>query len=205
MRLLIYAGLPAVLLLAVAGCSKELSDTLKYSMPQEGSPPPSASDRQPLKPAFAWPPKEQSPEFKRAARLMEAMPMQLALPGLDRTLVGSWEFVGSLSDAQLKELLAKKQLKFRPSALTLPQRAAIWRWLNARGLKDSQGLRQLLLENGTKRDLSKDEGSLILDRNLINLDLQISRSDGRSGITCGATLGQVRPGVTSWPIKVAPK
>jgi len=58
-----------------------------------------------------WTPKNPSPEFLRAARVLKPMPPELAQNNYP-TLPSVWEFFGTLSDDQVQEFMRVKETRF---------------------------------------------------------------------------------------------
>jgi hypothetical protein len=97
-----------------------------------------------LPPLPEWAPENPSPEFLRAARILQEIPMERdrqeaggdpaaeALLGRYRRMWPSaYEFFGTLNDEQLERFLARKTVRIPVKSLTTRQRLALDRWFEA--------------------------------------------------------------------------
>jgi len=118
-----------------------------------------------------WAPKNPSPEFLRAAKVLkpipqeqgaEAAPEAAALFGrLRTTWVPAYEFFGSLTDGQTKRFLSTRKLRVPVKSLRAEQRGALDRWFATwrqamRGSELEDWLVQLY-KTGARHDLSNVE------------------------------------------------
>jgi len=124
-----------------------------------------------------WAPKNPSPEFLRAARVLKPLPEELLrgaargdaaakarMEAYRRTFPAAYEFFGTFSDEQVQRFLSTKQLTVPVKSLRKSQRAALDNWFDT-FRKANQGtapveMRELgdyliiLYKQGAKRDLS---------------------------------------------------
>jgi hypothetical protein len=121
-------------LLCIPGCIHRDTEAV--------TPPPSPPPADVFLPA--WAPENPSPEFLRAARVIEPQPEEFR-PTADeseltrlalqqryrRTLVPAWELFGTLSDHQIDQLIHAKSIDLRYVDLTEKQRSTLLRYFDA--------------------------------------------------------------------------
>jgi len=86
-----------------------------------------------------WAPKNPSPEFLRAAKVLKPVPPErmpkplgnLLAPYASIVYPASYEFFGTLRDQQIQEFLAAKEIRIPVNSLTRLQRAALDAWFAA--------------------------------------------------------------------------
>ncbi|MGD0114085.1 MAG: hypothetical protein ABSD48_19685, partial [Armatimonadota bacterium] len=99
------------------------------------------SARKSAVPLPEWAPKNPSPEFLRAARVLKPMPDELLQGIVGRsaegeallqryrgTMPASYEFFGTLDDRQIERLRTSHEIRIPAKALTPKQRAALNHW-----------------------------------------------------------------------------
>jgi len=120
-----------------------------------------------------WAPKNPSPEFLRAARVLKPIPQELlrGLAGqsaegkvlLERaqaSFPAIYEFFGTLTDEQVGQFQSSKEIRIPAKSLVTAQRAALDKWFDAwrQAMKGAQPEFQdyliLLYKMGAKEDLS---------------------------------------------------
>lgn len=138
------------------------------------------SAQQPTKPAARksavplpeWAPKDPSPEFLRAAKVLKPTPEEesakfksdraaLALvERVSRTWAAAYEFFGTLTDDQMQRFFATKQVRMSIKSLSPKQRAALDNWLETwrKEMKGNGSVPDdflvVLFKMGAKNDLS---------------------------------------------------
>ena len=128
-----YLPMLVLIALGLSGCAER--------RPQRAPARPAPAQK-PAVPLANWAPKNPSPEFVRAARVLTSMaerPAQSDQPESDlaaraasarytRTLPAAWEFFGTLSDGQVERFLATRELRLQVKDLSPKQRAALYRY-----------------------------------------------------------------------------
>jgi len=198
--LLLVAG--ALALLAVSGCAGPAPQT-----------PPAAPPPDVLLPD--WAPENPSPEFLRAARVIEPQPEEFR-PTADtseltrlalhqrytRTLVPAWEFFGTLSDDQIDRLIHTKSVDLRYMDLSEKQRSTLLRYFDVHrdafaGLPPEEreyGEDPLveLYKAGAFEDLSNVEIEFAIRRasGIVVMWVWVRQADGSRKLACPAGLGR---------------
>jgi len=156
-----------VIMCAFAGCSKQAAQTPSAQAPPNS---PTATGV----PLPEWAPKDPSPEFLRAARVLKPLPPEMLVEYAQgdkakeaeiRRNMGAWpahyEFFGTLTDEQIQHFLSKKQIRIPVRSLTPKQRAAMERFFSEwrRVMKGTEypDFLVLLYKFGAKEDLSNVE------------------------------------------------
>jgi hypothetical protein len=117
-----------------------------------------------------WAPKNPSPEFLRAARVLKPIPPEeIAGSNLTEAMKArygrlvcgaAYEFFGTLTDEQIHRFLATKEIRIRVRDLTKPQRAALDAWFEAYrefgagGPPEASDYLIMLYKMGAREDLS---------------------------------------------------
>ena len=89
-------------MLMIGGCARKAAN------------PPKPAAQKSAVPLPEWAPKNPSPEFMRAAKVLKPMPHELAQNNYP-TLPSVWEFFGSLSDDQIREFQRLKEVRMSRS------------------------------------------------------------------------------------------
>lgn len=179
-----------------------------------------------------WAPKEPSPEFLRAARVIRAWPEEVA-PGdfvarsfaerYRRTLPAAWEVFGRLSDQQIARLLRTREIHLAYRDLTKEQRAALLhcfevyrKTFEGVTLPESEGGDDtdplvVLYKHGAKEDLSNVDVAFFIRRasKTLVMDVRPRLADGTLGLHGPMGLGLVydeseRPGAARPGVDAAP-
>jgi hypothetical protein len=184
-------GVLAAVLVAfcMAGCGRKLAQ-----------PPPKTVAQKSAVPLPEWAPKNPSPEFLRAARVLKPIPpevlagiakesprLQLRLARTQRLLPAAYECFGTLSDAQIQRFLATKEIRIVVKSLTPKQHAAFDHWLDEyrKAMKGLPGEDEDFLVNlyrlGAKEDLSNvDVGFRARGGgHAVHIDFWIKQADGK--------------------------
>jgi len=196
---------PVCLVLFLAsGCGRRAAQTAS------GSPDGQAAGA----PLAEWAPKNPSPEFLRAARVLKPMAEQ---PGdadegdlarksfgalYKRTLVPAWEFFGTLSDEQIERFLATQDLQLQVKDLSEKQRAALYRYFDVwreqmKGLAErpeewGQDWLVDLYKFGANEDLSNVQIEfLVRGGHRVAMILRVRQPDGSLGPPCPAGIGDI--------------
>ena len=164
-----------------------------------------------------WAPKNPSPEFMRAARVLKPMPMEFAeertqgdlarkalAARYHSTLPAAWEFFGTLSDQEIERLRASKELRIPFRSLSDRQRTALLRYFDVwrqtfKGLPPTEaeyGEDYLveLYKFGAEEDLSNVEITFLLRASgIVAMILRVRRADGSLSPRLPAGLGQMSP------------
>lgn len=162
------------------------------------------STRNPAKPAAEkpavplpeWAPKNPSPEFLRAAKVLKPLPPELlakvassgaatqAMVAQYRsTWVPACEFFGALSDQQIEHFKSSREVRVPVKSMTRSQRRALDSYFDAWG-KAMAGdpsfpdLLVMLYKDGAKEDLSNVDAGFVSDGRGVNLQFWITRPDG---------------------------
>jgi hypothetical protein len=156
-------GVLLVVVAAAGGCGRNAKPTATPEMPKStaGVPLPE------------WAPKNPSPEFLRAARVLKPTPQDAftefansdpakfaLVQRAAKTWSAAYEFFGTLSDGQMQRFLSTKEIRVPVGSLTATQRAALGNWFASwrRAMKDNgpvpDGILVLLLKMGAREDLS---------------------------------------------------
>ena len=150
-----------------------------------------------------WAPKNPSPEFLRAARMLRPMPEDLlkqAAQGqeaqegffmaLTRTWTATYELFGSLDDRQIERFRKTKRVYVPAGSMTQPQRAALQRWFDVwrkamagTTPPNAEYLRDYLVfayKEGARKDFSNVEvGFDVPEGMAVHLRFRIAQPDGR--------------------------
>ena len=167
MRALRRAGIPisvALLLVfcGVSGCGRKSTQK-----------PPKPTTQKVAIPLPEWAPKDPSPEFLRAARVLKPVPTELErqvvgsapegealLARVRQTYPSAWEFFGTLDDRRIGQFRETKGIRIPMKLLTQEQRTAFDHWLECwraamkGGPPEFQDYLVLLSKMGAKDDLS---------------------------------------------------
>ncbi|NIM07265.1 MAG: hypothetical protein GTN69_08655 [Armatimonadetes bacterium] len=162
---LAYVVFPGLLVaLLTSGCEDRKSYQISTSKPQQTA----------EVPLPEWAPKDPSPEFLRAAKVLkplptessEKMPPEMAVMLVRQRLwrPAAYELFGSLNDDQMQHFLSAKKVRVAVKALTAPQRAALDNWFESyrhayegvlpEELQSFEDYRVLLYKHGAREDLS---------------------------------------------------
>ena len=120
-----------------------------------------------------WAPKDPSPEFLRAAKVLKPIPIELErqvvksapegealLARLRQTYPSAWEFFGTLDDRKIEGFRETKEIRIPAKLLTQKQRTGFDHWLECwraamkGGPPEFQDYLILLYKMGAKDDLS---------------------------------------------------
>jgi hypothetical protein len=143
----------------------------------------------------AWAPANPSPQFIRAATTLKPIPDDAQGPNpdqalhakLDQVRIPAWEFFGTLSDQEVSNLKANKELKLPFGTMNSEQQAAfnhfldVWQnimkdWPSNVGLK--RDLRIALAGKGAKQDLSNVLCKLVVrDSGIVAMMLYVIQPD----------------------------
>jgi uncharacterized protein YcgL (UPF0745 family) len=199
----------AVLLIAVfppAGCGHSSART---------TPPKTAKPGVNI-PLPEWAPKNPSPEFLRAARVIKPMPDEVGVARdkgdmvgrawsekYHRTIVAAWEFFGSLTDQQIERFVTTKKLRLLAKDLSPQQRAAMYHYFDVfretmRGVpvdyQDQFGEDWLveLYRLGAKQNLSNVEITLeVRGSHRVAIIMRVQLAGGKLSAPCPAGIGEL--------------
>jgi len=163
-----------------------------------------------------WAPKNPSPEFLRAARVLRPMPDEVSVARdkgdmvgrawsekYHRTFVVAWEFFGSLTDQQIERFVATKRLRLLVKDLTPQQRAALYHYFDVwreqmKGVpvdyQDQFGEDWLveLYRLGAKQDLSNVEITFdVRTSHIVRMMMRAQLAGGKFSAPCPAGIGQL--------------
>jgi hypothetical protein len=147
-----------------------------------------------------WAPKNPSPEFLRAAKVLKPIPpeilgslgekagpaAQAVLARYHGTYPPAWEFFGTLSEQQIEHLRSSGTVRVPVKSMTPAQRHLLDRYFDA-WRKAMAGQEQIppdwlvvLYKEGAKEDLSNVEAGFVRDSSVpgVNMQFWITRSDG---------------------------
>jgi hypothetical protein len=186
-------------LLTLAGCGHRA----------EPPAPKAASATKAAVPLPDWAPRNPSPEFLRAAKVLKPLPEEMLLefagkngggPALlerfRRTMPASYELLGALDDRQIEHLRATHEVRIPVKSLTAKQREALDRWFDTWrvALKGAgPGLEEWLpaiYKLGGKEDLSnvdvgftavKLEGGRIVAGHIVQVYFWVRQPGGKVG------------------------
>jgi hypothetical protein len=135
--------------------------------------PPTPATQKPSVPLPEWAPKNPSPEFLRAARVLKPVPTELErqlvksapegealLARIRQTYPSAWEFFGMLDDRKIERFRATKQVRIPVRSLAAKQRAELDHWFESyrtvmRGTgPEFEDYLTSLYKMGGKKDLS---------------------------------------------------
>jgi hypothetical protein len=155
--LLLFAMFPP------AGCGRSTARTTT----------PKASKAVTSIPLPEWAPKNPSPEYMRAWKVLKPTPQEafaefakgdpgkaMLLRRVSKTWGAAYEFFGTLTDQQMQRFLSVKEVRMPVKSLTARQRAGLDNWLECwrREMKGNGSVPDdvlvLLLKMGARRDLS---------------------------------------------------
>ena len=178
--------------LALPGCAKATK------------PPTSTPAAKPSVPLPDWAPKNPSPEFLRAAKVLKPMPAEMLTPEggmsasvksgmsaalgerLQRVLFPvSYEFFGTLSDAQIARLRSTKYVQFPISSLSPTQRKVFTKWLGALNAAvrstspEDADFEVTLYKLGAARDLSNVDTGFGMQGRIVGVYFWIRPPDGK--------------------------
>jgi hypothetical protein len=161
-----------------------------------------------------WAPKNPSPEFLRAARVIKTWMNESPITDepeaagraiqihFQRALVPAWEFFGTLTDAQIEHFRSTKDLRIGVKDLSEKQRAALYRFFDVwrKGFKGvsmaNTGFGEDwlvdLYKSGAKEDLSNVQIEfLIRGSGRVAMMLRARLADGTLGPRCPVGLGDM--------------
>jgi len=156
-----------------------------------------------------WAPKNPSPEFLRAAKVLKPMPSEIEQAqsnvvegGINDALTrrmrlthtGAWELFGSLSDAQIGIFLRRRELRLSVRSLAPRHRTILDGWFHSwRNLTGAAGGKMidyqvLLYKLGAKENFSNvDVGFIVGDPaerkgHVVSLSFWVRKADGGTGL-----------------------
>jgi hypothetical protein len=151
-----------------------------------------------------WAPRNPSPEFLRAAKVLKPLPREVSErqtsnvgPGLTEALKArverilypaSYRMFGALSDEQMEHFLGTKEIRLPVRAMTKAQRAAFDDWFSAAaeafkgGPPEYADVRVYLYKLGAKEDLSNVEaGFVAVGGHAVHIWFWVRGRDGKEG------------------------
>jgi uncharacterized protein YcgL (UPF0745 family) len=197
-------GIMSMVVLASLGCGRKTTNQ-----------PAKPAAQKPSVPLPEWAPKNPSPEFLRAAKVIRPWPGEVTVARdkgdvigrawsekYGRTLVAAWEFFGSLTDQQIEHFVKTKKLRLLVKDLNPKQRSAmhhyfdVWRE-SMKGvpvdLQDQFGEDWLvdLYKLGAKQDLSNVEITFdVRSSHIVRMVMRVQLAGGKLSAPCPAGLGQ---------------
>ena len=199
-------GIVLVAVAVAGGCGRSTAPTTT----------PKAAKAAASVPLPEWAPKNPSPEFLRAARVLRPWPNEVNVAfdkgdlvgkawseKYGRTLVAAWEFFGSLTDQQIERFVATKRLRLLVKDLTPQQRAALYHYFDIwretmRGVpvdyQDQFGEDWLveLYRLGAKQDLSNVEITFeVRGSHRVAIFMRAQLAGGKLSAPCPAGIGQL--------------
>ena len=145
-----------------------------------------------------WAPKNPSPEFLRAAKVLKPLPQErearLAsrhpevaahMIHYNRVLVPTYELFGTLSDQQVQHFRSTHEIRIPVKSLTRPQRTALNNWFETwrKEMKDNEFTPDwlvILYREGAKEDLSNvDVGFEIQGNHYVHIKFWIRQAGGK--------------------------
>jgi len=159
-----FTTVAVLVVLGVTGCGRRVA--------QQPPKPPKQAVAVPLP---EWAPKDPSPEFLRAARVLKPLPSEaLTLEGGERSDLVSgltqanlarlqaesfplaYEFFGQLTDAQIATFEKRNEVRIRYRALTAHQRAALEKWMDKirEIFGEEADFKVILYKTGVREDFS---------------------------------------------------
>jgi hypothetical protein len=188
-----YCLVVIIILCIFAGCSKRAAQTQNVALPPGVILP-------------DWAPKNPSPEFIRAAKVLKPIPpepgkndpqTQALVAKVKLVTVPAWEFFGTLSDQDISSLQAGTDVSLRYDSMSDKQRNALNNWLEVwrqtmKDIPEGGGWKPdwlvVLYRYGAKEDLSnvlctfKTKGN-----HIVQFWLQAIQSDGNlsTPVPCG--------------------
>jgi len=143
-----------------------------------------------------WAPKDPSPEFVRAAQVLKPIPpeilasfgekagpqLQVMLARFRSTWVPAYELFGALSDEQIEQFKATREVRVPIKSMTRVQRRALdsyfEAWRKAMVGDSIPDWLVYLYKDGAKEDLSNVDAGFVSDGRGVNLQFWITRPDG---------------------------
>ena len=201
-------GVLAAVLVAfcMAGCGRR------------AAPPPKPAAQKSAVPLPEWAPKNPSPEFLRAARVLKPLPDELLqgfagkgaegmalLRRYRGTMPASYELFGTLDDRQIERLRTTKEIRIPSKSLTAKQRAALDHWFeNWRAVMKGTGPEfedylLLIYKRGGKEDLSNvdvgftaisQEGGHVVPGHVVQIYFWVKQPGGKV-IDLGTAFAQI--------------
>jgi predicted small lipoprotein YifL len=179
----------------MAGCGRK-----------SAQPPPKPAAQKNAVPLPEWAPKNPSPEFLRAARVLKPMPEEM-LRGMfhgatfggavtqrySLTFPAAYEFFGTLSDEQIGRFLSSKEEKRKilimVKSLSAKQQAALEEWYrlwHASGIAPDEpdDYRVFLYRNGAEENLSNARVGFVAQGKAVHVLLCVMRSKGHNDGVC---------------------
>jgi hypothetical protein len=158
-----------------------------------------------------WAPKNPSPEFQRAAKVIKPNPPQAQQKGAEanaaqaaldeayrRTLPAAWEFFGTLSDEQIQQFRAAREIRLPVTSLTPKQRAALNNFFNTwrQAMKDAPPIDQNWLTQlrmfGATEDFSNVEVTFdVRPSGIVRMTLAVRQPDGTTSPPLPIGLGHI--------------
>jgi len=149
-----------------------------------------------MPPLPEWAPKNPSPEFLRAARVLKPIPPEIlarfgeaspsagvAVSRYSMTLVPAYEFFGTLSDDEISRIKTSGSAQVPVKSMTRAQRRILdnyfeaWRKANLGEMFGADLLVELYKE-GARQDLSNVDVGFVFDGHGVNMQFWITQSDG---------------------------
>jgi RNA polymerase sigma factor (sigma-70 family) len=147
----------------------------------------------------SWPPKNPSPEFVRAERLLKPMPPELlerlvrmSPPAMAKVLKrysdmfpAAYEFFGSLPDERLDRFVSTGEVRMPVTELDLPQRAALEKWFDAvrqmarGGPPDWRDYKLVLSRMGAAQDLSNVDVGFTSPKRQVHIQFWVKQPGGK--------------------------
>jgi RNA polymerase sigma factor (sigma-70 family) len=147
----------------------------------------------------SWPPKNPSPEFAKAAKLLKPMPPELlerlqrmsppAMAGVMKrysdTFPAAYEFFGSLPDERLDRFVSTGEVRMPVMELDLPQRAALEKWFDAfrkamrGGPPELQDYKLMLSRMGAAQDLSNVDVGFTSPKHNVHIQFWVKQPGGK--------------------------
>ncbi len=158
-----------------------------------------------------WTPKNPSPEFLRANKVLKPLPNDLANPArndpvaaaqfarYNRMLPANYELFGSLSEKQIARFLATRKIRLPVKSLSNDQRQRLDNWLETwrkvmKGTHTDDWL-VLLYKRGAKEDLSNvDVGFDMQGGHYVDIMFWVRQPDGTMGPLGNTIATVVLPG-----------
>ena len=165
------------------------------------------AERLDLPPLPDWAPKDPSPEFLRAARVLKPMPMEILLEDAEgdaartatstravRTWPATYEFFGTLTDEQIERFRSTKVIRVPTRSLSEAQRAALDNWFEAfreamRGAPtEDRDFLVILYKCGANEDFSNVEVGFDThgESRVVHIKFWITHPDGNVIAPCNA-------------------
>jgi hypothetical protein len=146
-----------------------------------------------------WAPKNPSPEFLRAARVLKPMPEEMLsraaetagpegqalLTRIHRTWTPTWEFFGTLDDSQIERFRTTREIRIPIKSLAPEQRDALDRWfesfrtiMKGTGPELEEDYLVSLYKMGGKEDLSNVDVGFVASARAVQIWFWVKQSNG---------------------------